>query len=504
MEKGYVYLVGAGPGDPGLMTVKGKRCLSDADTVVYDALVNKRMLSWVNPDAKLIYVGKRSNHHTLKQPEINQVLIDEALQGKTVVRLKGGDPYVFGRGGEEAEALYNAGIAFEVVPGITSAVAVPSYAGIPVTHRTMTSSFTVVTGHEDPLKEDSRVNWPRLATDPGTLIFLMGVERLPKIVGQLTANGKDPKTPAALIQWGTRPQQKTAVGTLETIVEEVKRVGITSPAIIIVGQVVSMRQILNWFEKKPLFGKSILVTRAREQASVFSEMIERAGGEALEAPAISIEYNEHDPALIDAVHHAADYEWIVFTSVNGVEAFFRLMAKEGLDIRSMGKARICAIGPKTRDRLKARGLLVEALPEKFIAEGLIDLLKPLVHAGDRVLVPRSDLARKTLVEVLGQLGCDVNEVVAYHTCTSHELDQDILERLQAQNIDIITFTSSSTVRNLMAMVEDHALLDHVVFASIGPATSATLRSFGYEPQIEAKEYTINGLLEAIVDYCCKD
>lgn len=504
MEKGYVYLVGAGPGDPGLMTIKGKRCLSDANTVVYDALVNKRMLSWVGPDAKLIYVGKRSNHHTLRQPEINQVLIDEALQGKTVVRLKGGDPYVFGRGGEEAEALYQAGIGFEIVPGITSAVAVPSYAGIPVTHRTMTSSFTVVTGHRDPSLKENRINWSRLAEEPGTLIFLMGVERLPIIVEQLTANGKDPLTPAALIQWGTLPKQKTAVGNLKTIVQEVHRVGITSPAIIIVGEVVNMRPVLNWFEKKPLFGKSILVTRAREQASAFSEMIEKAGGEALEAPVISIKNNENDPALIDAVHHAADYDWIIFTSVNGVEAYFNLMAKQGLDIRSMGKARICAIGPKTRDHLTARGLVVEALPEKFIAEGLIDLLKPLVKPGERVLIPRSDLARKTLVDVLRDLGCNVNEVIAYHTVSNQSIDSDILSRLQEKSIDIITLTSSSTVRNLMALVDDHSLFEHVVFASIGPATSSTLRSFGYQPQIEAEEYTIKGLFHAIVDFCCKD
>lgn len=503
MEKGYVYLIGAGPGDPGLMTVKGKRCLAEADTVVYDRLVNNRILSWVRSDAKLIYAGKRPDHHTLKQNEINQVLVDEALQGKVVVRLKGGDPYVFGRGGEEAEALFNEGIPFEVVPGITSAIAVPSYAGIPVTHRTLTSTFTVITGHEDPMKEDSQINWPRLATDPGTLIFLMGVERLPKIVSQLVSNGKDPETPAALIQWGTRPQQKTAVGTLETIVEAVARAGITSPAIIIVGAVVNMRGVLGWFEKKPLFGQSILVTRAREQASAFSELIERAGGEALEAPTIIIDSNDEDPALINAVHNTAGYDWIVFTSVNGVEAFFNCMAKEGIDIRALGNARICAIGPKTRERLAARGLIVEALPERFIAEGVIDMLKPLVKTGDRVLVPRSDLARATLIEALNSLGCEVNEVIAYHTRSCQSFDEDIIDRLKAHTITIITLTSSSTARNLMALVEDRALLDNMVFASIGPATTATLRSYGIEPQIEAKEYTIRGLYDAIVEYCQK-
>lgn len=498
MNTGYVYLVGAGPGDIGLITVKGLDCIKRADVIVYDRLANPRLLSYARPDAKYIYVGKTPDHHTLKQEEINQVLVDEALKGQIVTRLKGGDPYVFGRGGEEGETLRAAGVPFEVVPGITSAIAVPSYAGIPVTHRHLTSSFTVITGHEDPLKASSQINWQRLAEDPGTLIFLMGVGHLKEIVHQLVSCGKSDATPIALIRWGTRPEQQVVVGTLATIVEDVARARLTSPAIIIVGEVVTMRDTLSWFEHKPLFGQRILVTRAREQASVFSQMIEEAGGEAWEAPTIAIDSALDTPALKDAVAKAGSYDWIIFTSVNGVRAFFDCLKAQKLDIRSLGAAKICAIGPKTREALEEKGLLVAAMPEKFVAESVIECLKPLLAPGEKILLPRSDLARQVLVDTLTDMGMTVDEVIAYRTKKVDRFNDEILEKLRDNSIHIVTFTSSSTVKNFMALVGDTALLEGVKLASIGPVTTKTLAEFGLTPDIEATDYTIKGLYDAIV------
>lgn len=498
MNKGYVYLVGAGPGDIGLITVKGLECIQRADVIVYDRLANPRLLSYARPDAKYIYVGKTPDHHTLKQEEINEVLVEEALQGQVVTRLKGGDPYVFGRGGEEGERLREADVPFEVVPGITSAIAVPSYAGIPVTHRHLTSTFTVITGHEDPLKASSQINWQRLAEDPGTLIFLMGVGHLAQIVAQLVDHGKSAATPIALIRWGTRPEQQVVVGTLATIVEDVARAGLTSPAIIIVGEVVTMRDTLSWFEQKPLFGQRILVTRAREQASVFSRMIEEAGGEAWEAPTIAIDSAAETPELRDAVAKAGSYDWIIFTSVNGVQAFFDAMRESGLDIRSLGKAKICAIGPKTKEALEAKGLVVAAMPERFVAESVLECLKPLLNFGEKILLPRSDLARTLLVDTLRDLGMKVDEVVAYRTKKVDRFNDEILEKLRDKSIHIVTFTSSSTVKNFMELVGDKEILEGIRLASIGPVTTKTLAEFGLTPDIEATDYTIKGLFNAIV------
>ena len=499
MNKGYVYLVGAGPGDIGLITVKGLECIKRADVLVYDRLANPRLLSYARSDAKLIYVGKTPDHHTLRQEEINQVLVDEAVKGQVVTRLKGGDPYVFGRGGEEGETLRSENSPFEVVPGITSAIAVPSYAGIPVTHRHLTSTFTVVTGHEDPLKADSQVNWTRLAQDPGTLIFLMGVGHLEQIVHRLTEGGKSETTPIALIRWGTRPEQQVVVGTLATIVDDVKQAGLTSPAIIIVGDVVKMRDTLSWFEKKPLFGYRILVTRAREQASTFSRMIEEAGGEAWEAPTIMIDSAAQTSELKNAVEKAGQYDWIIFTSVNGVQAFFACMKANNLDIRSLGQTKICAIGPKTKEALEEKGLLVAAMPEKFVAESVVECLKPLLEPGDRVLLPRSDLARTVLVDTLTAMGMNVDEVIAYRTKKVDHFDAEVLEKLYEGAIHIITFTSSSTVKNFMSLIKDTELPEGVKLASIGPVTTATLAEYGLKPDIEASEYTIKGLFEAIVE-----
>lgn len=501
MSKGKVYLIGAGPGDIGLITVKGLECLKKADVIVYDRLANPRLLSYKRNDCELIYVGKSPDRHTLTQDEINQVLVDEGLKGKNVVRLKGGDPYVFGRGGEEGEVLRAAGIEFEVVPGITSAISVPCYAGIPVTHRDFTSTFTVITGHEDPTKEDSSINWPRLATDPGTLIFLMGVGNLSKIVGQLTKYGKDPATPIALIRWGTRPEQQVVTGTLDNIIEEVAKAKLTSPAIIIVGKVVTLRDTLSWFEQKPLFGKRILVTRAREQASVLSEKLEALGAEAWEYPTIAIK-EPADSALLDkAISEAGTYDWMIFTSANGVHAFFKRLKALKLDIRSLGAVKICAIGPKTKELLEDKGLQVAVMPEVFRAEAVAEALKPLVKAGEKVLLPRADIARDVLVTTLKEMGLEVNEVIAYETVAADTDDNFLIEKMEQKGIHVVTFTSSSTVRNFMKLIGGRKdLLNGVTIAAIGPVTAETAEKLGLKADIVADEYTIDGLVQALVKY----
>ncbi len=502
MNKGKVYLIGAGPGDVKLITVKGLECIQKADVIVYDRLANPRLLSYRKPEAKLIYVGKSPDRHTLTQDEINRVLVEEGLKGNVVARLKGGDPYVFGRGGEEGEELRKAGVAFEEVPGITSAISVPAYAGIPITHRDFTSTFTVITGHEEPGKETSNINWPRLAQDPGTLVFLMGVGNLPQIVEKLVTNGKDAQTPIALIRWGTRPEQQVVTGNLANIVDIVNKAGLKSPAIIIIGQVVTLRDTLRWFEDQPLFGKRILVTRSREQASVLSEKLERLGAEAWEYPTIKIQEPEDLTFLDQAVANAGAYDWIIFTSVNGVKAFFNRLKAQRLDIRSLNNAKICAIGPKTAEALEERGLLVDVMPEVFRAEAVVAALEGRIQTGDKVLLPRADLARQVLVDSLQQLGAQVDEIIAYQTVLADTSDTELLlEKLQAGEMHIVTFTSSSTVTNFLQLVGEHRqLLKGVKIACIGPITAETAEKNGLHVDICAQQYTIDGLVEAIVTY----
>lgn len=500
MNIGMVYLIGAGPGDLKLITVKGLECLQKADTIVYDRLANPRLLSYCQKNAEFIYVGKLPDRHTLKQEEINQLLVDKAQEGKIVARLKGGDPFVFGRGGEEAEVLKEANIPFEIVPGITSAISVPAYAGIPVTHRDFTSTFTVITGHEDPLKEESNINWQRLSQDPGTLIFLMGVGNLPKIVDKLINNGKSKNTPIALIRWGTRPEQKVLTGSLTNIVEKVNQAGFTSPAIIIVGQVVTLREKLQWFENKPFFGKRFLVTRSREQASVLSEKIEILGGEAWEYPTIAIE-QPLDYSLLDkSIKNIDQFDWLIFTSVNGVKSFFKRLRDLKQDIRQLGKVKICAIGPKTQETLENRGLIVDFMPEKFQAEYIIEGLKGILHPGQKVLLPRADIGRPILVEGLEELGVNVTEVTAYRTVLGSRDNSILLEKLENKEIQVITFTSSSTVKNFIKLIKNNdieKLLKGITIACIGPITANTAKEMGLNVDILADKYTIDGLVEAI-------
>lgn len=501
MKQGLVYLVGAGPGDAELITMKAVRCLREAEVVVYDRLADPRILNYAPPDAEKIYVGKASSQHTMRQGDINQLLVRLAQAGKRVVRLKGGDPYVFGRGGEEVLALVEAGQAFEVVPGITSAVAVPSYAGIPVTHRGVAASFAVVTGHEDPDKTESSHNWKQLATAVDTLIFLMGVENLPYITKQLMGNGRSGETPAAVIRWGTKPEQRTLVTTLANAVEDVKKAGLTPPAIFLVGDVVRLRDSLSWFEKRPLFGKRIVVTRARAQASALTEKLERLGATVLEAPAIAIVAPDSYQPLDEAIQALPSYQWLVFTSVNGVDAFFARLHAAGKDTRALGNVKVAAIGAETAFRLQGYGVQPDVVPFEFRAEGVWAAMEPLVQKGQKVLIPRAEVARDFLPKKLTEAGLSVHVVSAYKTELDASVKAELKAALVAGEIDMVTFTSSSTVTNLLALLDNNTdLLSKVSLASIGPVTAETCYKYHLEPALIADEFTIPGLVEAITAY----
>lgn len=501
MYKSIVYLVGAGPGDPGLITVKGLECIKKADVIVYDRLAGQNLLTHARPDAELIFAGKAPDRQVLKQHEINKMLFDKAKEAKIVVRLKGGDPFVFGRGGEEAEFLKENDICFEIVPGITSATAVPAYAGIPVTHRNIASSFVVITGNEDPAKENSSIQWDKISTGIGTLVFLMGMGNLPEIVDKLIENGCPKDTSIALISWGTRPQQQTLVGTLENIIVKKDEAMFKNPAVIIVGEVVKMREKLKWFESKPLFGKRVLVTRSVNQAGEFSKRIEELGGEPYEFPTIKI--SEADNSGLDkAIMRVNQYNWIIFTSVNGVQSFFKRLFKLGKDVRVLQNASLCAIGPKTKQALEEKGLIADYVPDEYRAEAIIAGLEHKIKRGDKLLLPRSNNARKILPDTLKEMGAQVDDVVAYKTKKS-DANADLLRQMLLNNeIQIITFTSSSTVQNFVELLglpqkELALLLNRVCVASIGPITTAAARELGILVDVEAAEYTIEGLIDAI-------
>ncbi len=497
---GKVYLIGAGPGDPGLITEKGRRAVERADVIVYDYLANKRLLAYARPGAEKIYVGKKGGCHTLSQEEINQLLVKKAQEGKIVARLKGGDPFLFGRGGEEAEVLVEAGIPFEIVPGVTSAIAAPAYAGIPVTHREHTSTFTMVTGHEDPTKETSAIDWAALAKI-GTVAFLMGMKNLPSICQNLIEAGKASQTPVAVIQWGSTPRQRVVTGNLANIVDRVREAGLGPPSIILVGEVVKLREKLKWFETRPLFGKRILVTRTREQASQLVEILEELGAECFEIPTIKIVPPENFEELDHAIDELEIFDWIIFTSVNGVKFFFERLLVKQKDARALFKAKIAAIGTATAELIKNYGILVDLLPREFRAEGLIEAFSKEDLQGRKILIPRALEAREILPEKLREMGAEVRVVPTYRTIIPVEEAETVRAAL-LQGIDLITFTSSSTAKNLLQMLgaEARKLLSGVILASIGPITSETLRKAGFEPTIEAREYTIPGLVKAILDY----
>ncbi|MDR5659666.1 uroporphyrinogen-III C-methyltransferase [Serpentinicella sp. ANB-PHB4] len=498
--KAYVYLVGAGPGDEELITIKGLRCIQESDVILYDRLVNKNILREARPDAEYIDVGKSPTNHTYTQDEINNLIVKKALEGKVVSRLKGGDPYVFGRGGEEAITLREKGIPFEVIPGITSAIAVPNYGGIPVTHRNVSTSFHVITGHEDPTKETSTVNFEALSKLEGTLIFLMGVGNLEKIVKSLLYYGKSSETPIALVHRGTTSNQKTVTGTLRNIVTLVKEKGITSPSVIVIGEVVKFQNKLNWFEKLPLQGQKILVTRTREQASDLTLRLKALGGEVIEFPTIAIRPPKDRDMVYKRLKKVNRAQYVIFTSVNGVKAFFEAIKHIGMDVRDMGSGKIIAIGPATAKALEDKGLLVDIIPESYVAEGIIESLQGLIKKGDTVFLPRANIARKALAEGLDALGAQVEEVDIYDTVIPEDRQGELADILE-QDIDWITFTSSSTVRNFMAMLgsENKKRLKNIKFAAIGPITGTTAKEYGLQLDAQAKSYTIEGLVDVILE-----
>ncbi len=501
VKKGIVYLVGAGPGDQELITMKAVRCLREAEVVVYDRLADPRILNHAPATAERIYVGKASSQHTMRQDDINQLLVRLAKAGKRVVRLKGGDPYVFGRGGEEVLALVEAGQAFEVVPGITSAVAVPSYAGIPVTHRGVAASFAVVTGHEDPDKAESSHNWPQLATAVDTLVFLMGVENLPHITQKLIENGRPGTTPAAVIRWGTKPEQRVLVTTVATAAADVAAAGLTPPAIFLVGDVVRLRDSLAWFDTRPLFGKRIVVTRARAQASALTERLEQLGATVREVPAIAIEAPDSYEPLDNAIAGLAEYQWLIFTSVNGVDAFFGRLQAAGKDARALYGTKVVAIGAETAVRLERQGITPDVVPFEFRAEGIWEALAPQVAPGQKVLLPRAAVARDFLPNKLREAGLHVDVVSAYQTVIDTSCGEELNAALAVGAVDMVTFTSSSTVTNFLSLLgNDAESLQGVKLACIGPVTAETCYQYGLEPDIIADEFTIPGLVEAITAY----
>jgi uroporphyrinogen III methyltransferase/synthase len=501
---GTVYLIGAGPGDPGLITVKGLEKIRIADVIIYDYLADERLIREAKATAELIYVGKKGSKHTLEQTKINELLVQKATEGKNVARLKGGDPYVFGRGGEEAEVLVEAKVPFEVIPGVTSAVAAPAYAGIPVTHRDHASMVTFITGHEDPTKEGSAIDWKVLARNPGTLVFLMGVKNLRNISKSLIENGKASDTPAALVRWGTTARQVSLTGTLSEIPFEAERLGIGAPAVLVVGSVVSLRDKLTWFERKPLFGKRVLVTRSREQSGRMAERISEMGGEAVLFPTIRIMPPVDPTQLDEAIQKISSFHWVIFTSVNGVERFFNRFYELRDDIRDMAGPNIAAIGPITARAIQERGLKVDRLAKEFTAEGLLVLFSPEEVSGKRFLIPRAEKAREILPQNLTNWGAHVQVVPVYRTGLPEDSEiEPVRKMLEAEFLHAVTFTSSSTVTHFVEMLKGSnlpLLLRRIVIASIGPITSKTLRENGLSVDVEASEYTIDGLLEALADY----
>ncbi|MFO7817381.1 MAG: uroporphyrinogen-III C-methyltransferase [Thermodesulfobacteriota bacterium] len=498
---GKVYLIGAGPGDPGLFTLKGKDILRFADVVVYDYLANKHFLSFCRDDAQVIYVGKKGGEHTLPQDKINELLVDKAREGLNVARLKGGDPYVFGRGAEEAEELLEAGIDFEVVPGVTSAIAAPAYAGIPLTHRNYSSSVSFITGHEDPNKKESAHNWKALAASTNTLVFFMGVKNLAFISRNLIQAGMSPEVPAALVRWGTTCLHQTVAGTISDISEVAEKNGIKPPALLVVGQVVRLRSVLNRFEHLPLLGRRVVITRARQQASGLVSRLEEFGACCLQFPTISIEplpdYSEVDAAISDLDSH----DWLVFTSVNGVKYFWDRLRKANLDTRALGYVRVAAIGPATAVALQQIGIYPDFVPEKYVAESVVQGLLKLGVKNSSVLIPRAREAREVLPRELEKSGARVRVLPVYETHLA-EKEEDPGQTLGQADIDYVTFTSSSTVRNFFSLVSPEYIqkcLDRgTCLACIGPVTADTLREFGFEPGIVAEEYTIPGLVDALL------
>lgn len=499
--KGLCYLIGAGPGDPGLLTLKGKSVLERADVIVYDALSSPALLSHAKPDAQLVFVGKRAKNHALTQDEINALIVKETQAGKCVARLKGGDPMIFGRGGEEAAELADAGVAFEIIPGISSTIGGVAYAGIPVTHRDHCSQLTIFTGHEDPTKGETSLDYAHLAKTPGTKVFVMGVSRLREICATLIEGGQNPKTPMALVRWASTTQQKTLVATVETMADAADREKFSSPCVAVIGEVVAEREKISWFEKKPLFGKRIVVTRTREQAGKLSQALQDLGAETLELPVIRIEKPIDRQTFAEGVTHAHEYDWLIFTSPNGVEAFFDAFYATFSDARCLGNPRIAAIGPATEQKIREYRFTVDLLPKKHVAEGLVEAFSEESIENLTMLWVRPEKTRDVLTAALAEKGAIVDDCIAYRTVREDQDPTGAQQLLRDEGADIITFTSASTVEHFFALGIPWPT--NAVAASIGPVTTAALLEQGIKPTIEAVSHDIPGLVTAIQKWAKK-
>jgi len=497
---GKVYIIGAGPGDAGLITIKAVECLRLADVVVYDNLVNEELLKYAPVKARFIYAGKKGGDHTLSQDAINDLLVQEAQAGNAVARLKGGDPFIFGRGGEEAEKLVEHNIPFEVVPGVSSAIAVPAYAGIPLTHRGLTSTVAFITGHEDPTKDKSDIDWEALA-GIGTLVFLMGVKNIGQITKTLISHGKPHDTPAALIRQGTTPQQEIVSGTLGTIVELAQARKFSPPAILVVGKVVELRDTLNWFEQKPLFGKGVVITRPERQADDLARLLISEGAYPIYFPTISIVPPANWHGLDEAIDKLTTYNWLIFTSTNGVQFFFERLREKNKDIRDLKGIKICCIGSATARQIEDKGIKVDIVPKQFIAEGILQSFSALDLKGSKILIPRAAKARDVLPEGLNKLGASVDVVAAYQTVNSGKKKEDLAVLINDNKVDVLTFTSSSTVTNFMEIMgRDFKLPANINIACIGPVTAATAKKAGFKIDINQEEYTMEGLVQSLIEH----
>ena len=501
MKHGKVFFVGAGPGEPDLITLRGKQLIDSADAVVYDALANSALLP---PGARetgrpeLYYVGKRGGaKNPVTQHEINELLVKLAREGKRVVRLKGGDPFVFGRGSEEAQAMNDASVPFEIVPGITAGIAAPSYAGIPVTHRGLSTSVTFVTGHEDPAKPHTQTNWSALAKSGGTIVLYMGVKTLASITSALLKDGMPPEIPAAAIQWGTHPGQRTVVATLDTIASKVEQENIGAPSIVVIGWSVVLRDELNWFEKRPLYRRRVVVTRATHQALALTERLRELGAEVIEMPATQIARLDLAP-LRSAIAGLSRYQWLILTSQNAVSIFWEQLLGEGKDARALAGLRIAAVGPATAGALLEHGITVDVIPKRFVAEGLLEMLRERDDlSGKRVLYVTAEGAREVLPQGLREMGTHLDVIEAYRSIPDGEGAERLARAIESGKLDLATFTSGSAVRGYVdAIGED--LAKHVPAVSMGPQTSEALREAGIEVKAEAKESTLDGLVSAVL------
>ena len=506
-KRGKAYLVGAGPGDPGLITVRGKEILEKAEVLIYDYLAGTKLLRHVPKDAELIYAGKRGGvKHTHTQEEINRMLVEKVKAGKRVVRLKGGDPFIFGRGGEELEELVAAGLSFEAVPGVTSASAAATFAGVPITHRKFTSSVAFITGHEDPNKKESNIAWDKISTGVGTLVFYMGIKNLESITANLIKHGRDPKTPVAVVRWASRPRQQSVVGTLDNIAKIVREKGIKPPALTIVGEVVSLRDTINWYEERPLFGKRVIITRTREQASELVALLDENGADTYEHATIAIQPPDSWEELDAALQDISRFQWILFTSINAISAFFDRLYSKGLDARALHACKIAAVGKVTADCLLEYGLKCDLLPEKYTGEGLAEALENVGVKGEKILLPRAKKAREVVPERLRQAGAEVVIAPVYQNVPTAENKEILKAQLLDKQVDLVTFTSSSTVTNFVQMLEVadkkelQELMEGVKIAAIGPITAKTVVANGLQVDIQPDTYTIPAMVDSIVSY----